>query len=284
MNEQWHNALDQVEDEFLLEAAQYRRRRYWPGVAAAAAAVLVLAMGWSVFHPQTQPTPMDGSTGGLPPTQPPDMAPPGDAAPDGFWDSLFDGGEDEGIEPEVTCGEEEPPVSRILHYSSYEELQTACLQQQEWFVHPDVMVPQMYGQPLTIKDITVFETEMYNEPWVWYFVSHTPHITVRIPTMPSLTADMAPDISGSEALRQLWPGAPNLHNREMFTDSYTEICEVPIITSEGEKTALLRKEADRDRSYLTFLQSGTLVTVAGPEEALAGQWLEAFSLMSIDKL
>ena len=285
MDEQWNNALDQVEDEFLMEAARYRRKRYWPGIAAAAAAVLVLAVGWFLFRPQMPPDVIwNGSTGGLPSTLPPNMIPPGDAAPDSFWDALL-GGDSDGTQEDVTCGvEEETPMIKTLHYSSYEELQTTCLQRQEWFLHPDVMVPQSNGDTLTIKDITVFETEMYNEPWVWYFMSHIPHMTVRIPTMPSLTAHMDPDSSGSEALRQIWPEAPNLHNREEFTDSYTEIREVKITTSEGEKTALFRKEADRDRVYLTFLQNGTLVTIAGPEKELAGNWLETFSLIPINSL
>lgn len=80
------------------------------------------------------------------------------------------------------------------------------------------------------------------------------------------------------------PNAPNLHNREEFTDSYSEIREVQITTSEGVKNALLRRETDRDRPYLTFLQNGTLVTVAGPEKALDGDWLESFSLISVDSL
>jgi hypothetical protein len=180
--------------------------------------------------------------------------------------------------------EEETPVIKTLHYSSCEELQTACMQQQEWFLHRDVMIPQWNDDNLTVKDIAVFEKEMYNEPWVWYFISHIPHMTVRIPTNPALTANMDSDTSGAEALRQIWPDAPNLHNREEFTDNYTEIREVKITTSEGEKTALFRKEADRDRVYLTFLQNGTLVTIAGPAKELAGNWLETFSLMPINSL
>ena len=282
MNEQWNNALDQVKDEFLLEAVRYRKKRYWPGAAAAAAAALVLAAGWFLFRPQMPPDAIwEGSTVGTPSTQPPNMPPPGNTASDSPTGTL----RGDGSPDDVTCGvEEETPVIKTLHYSSCEELQTACMQQQEWFLHRDVMVPQSNGDTLTIKDITVFETEMYNKPWVWYFISHIPHMTVRIPTMPSLTANMDPDTSGSEALRQIWPEAPNLHNREEFTDNYTEIREVKITTSEGEKTALFRKEADRDRVYLTFLQNGTLVTIAGPEKELAGNWLETFSLMPINSL
>jgi hypothetical protein len=92
---------------------------------------------------------------------------------------------------------------------------------------------------------------------------------------------MDPDTSGAEALQQIWPDAPNLHNREAFTDSYSEIRQVEIVTSEGVKKALLRQEAERDRAYLTFLQNGTLVTVAGPGSELEGDWLESFRLLPI---
>lgn len=279
MNEQWNNALDQVEDEFLLEAVRYRRRRYWPGVAAAAAAVLVLAVGWSVLHPKTPPM-VDPSTGSSSVTEPPGDSgypPPGDPL---RGEDLY------GIkgDPTEPPPEEETPVIKTLHYDSYEDFRTACLQQQERFLHPQVAVPVLNGQPLEIESITVFETEMYNQPWVWYFISHVPHITVRIPTDPALTANLDPDASGGEALRQIWPDAPNLHNREEFTGSYSEIRELEITTSEGVKKALLRQEADRDRVYLTFLQEGTLVTVAGPEDEIVKNWLEAFSLTVIEEL
>lgn len=57
MNEQWNKALDQVEDSYLQEAASYRRKRHWPRVAAAAAAALVLVIGWSVLHPEQTSAP-----------------------------------------------------------------------------------------------------------------------------------------------------------------------------------------------------------------------------------
>lgn len=278
MNEQWNNALDQVEDEFLLEAVRYRRRRYWPGVAAAAAAVLVLAVGWSALHPKTPPI-TGPATGSSSVTEPPgasEYPPPGDPPRgDGSY-----GIKGDPTEPPM----EETPVIKTLHYDSYEDFRTACLQQQEWFLQPQVAVPVLNGQPLEIESITAFETEMYNQPWVWYFISHMPHITVRIPTDPALTANLDPDTSGGEALRQIWPDAPNLHNREEFTGSYSEIRELEITTSEGAKKALLRQEADRDRVYLTFLQGGTLVTVAGPEQEVTGNWLESFSLTVIEEL
>ena len=59
MNEQWNKALDQVEDEYLAEAVGYRRKRHWPGVAGAVAAVLVLAVGWSILNPGFVPTTTD---------------------------------------------------------------------------------------------------------------------------------------------------------------------------------------------------------------------------------
>lgn len=294
MNEQWNKALDQVEDDFLLEAARYQKKRYWPGVAAAAAAVLVLAVGWSVLHPEPTPQPPVNSAGNVTappdkhgavaPETPNDAAAPGSSRGEGFWDWLTGGNAPTEQVPPADAPTEEPDHYETLHYDTYEKLQTACLEQHRWYLHDEIMVPYLDGQPMAIEDISVFEQEMYNESWVWYFISHNPHITVRIPTMPSLTANMDPDTSGAEALRQLWPDAPNLHNREEFTDSYSEIREVEITTAEGVKNALLRREADRDRSYLTFLQNGTLVTIAGPRNELDTDWLENFSLIPIDSL
>lgn len=282
MNEQWNTALDQVADEFLLEAARYQRRRYWPGVVAAAAAVLAVAVGWSVFKPQTPPEVPDTepNRGSVNSTAPPELCPPTAEVPGGLGDFLI-GGNDKGDPSESIKAE--PPVTETLDFATYSELRSACLNGQTPYLHQDVPVPILNGQPLEIEDITVFEKEMYNVPWVWYFISHTPHITVRIPTMPELTADLDPDLSGAEALRQISPDAPNLHNREAFADSYSEIREVPITTSEGVKIALYRQEAHRDRGYLTFLQNGTLVTVSGPRSILEGNWPESFCLVPINR-
>ena len=107
MNEQWNDALEQVEDGYLQEAARYRRRQYWPGVAAAAAAVLVVTAVWSVFKPQTPPevsTDVAGK-GSMPMTDPPDQAAPGSAAWEGIWDSLLGG------RGEPDNGSEESPVT-----------------------------------------------------------------------------------------------------------------------------------------------------------------------------
>ena len=252
-------------------------------MAAVAAAVLVLSVGWTVFKPQTPPqvSVTNPNKGSVEITEPADILAPGNtpdgAAYGGFWDWLLDGSD-----PTEQVPTDEPPYYETLHYGTYEEFQSACLDRHKWYLHENVMIPCLDGQPLEIEDISVFEAEMYNEPWVWYFISHTPHITVRIPTTPSLTAGIDPNTSGAEALRQIWPEAPNLHNREEYTDSYSEIREVQITTSEGVKNALLRREADRDRTYLTFLQNGTLVTVAGPRNELGENWLEGFSLISVD--
>lgn len=300
MNEQWNHALDQVEDEFLMEAARYRRKRRWPGVVAAAAAVLVLTVGWSVVKPRSpqEPMPNDSTGGSISIPDPPNLMPP-DSAPNGFSDITMgghdNGSPDKGDAPDSDRGEhsygspsegteQEPPMTETLHFAGYADLRAACLGRDSWYLHRDVMVPFLEGQPLKIQDITVFESEMYNEPWVWYFISYAPHITVRIPTMPTITADLDPNASGSDALRQIWPDAPNLHNRDAYMDSYSDIREITITTSEGKKTALYRQEADRDRAYLTFLQNGTLVTIAGPANELQGDWLNTFMLIPIDDL
>lgn len=285
MNEQWNNALDQVKDEYLSEAVSYRPRRHWPKVAGAAAAVLVLAVGWSVLRPEpSTKAPANGSldsnsSGCLAP----DGAAPGSASGE-FWYGLIGGDPSDEPTEGIDNSEEEPPYYETLHFDTYAEFQTACQEQHRWYINDQVMVPFFGGAPMDLEYITVFEQEMYNEPWVWYFASSNPHITVRIPTTPSLAAELDPDISGADALWLLFPTAPNLHNREEFTDIYSEIREVEITTSDGVKTALYRQEADRDRIYLTFLQNGTLVTVAGPRNEIKGDWLEAFSLAPIDSL
>lgn len=286
MNEQWNNALDQVKDEYLSEAVSYRPKRHWPKVVGAVAAVLVLAVGWSILRPTPSQT---GTTGGIPSDGiAVDGAAPG--SPQGNFGDALSGGNHQNNTNEDTPGAagssppivDQPDYQETLHYDTYEEFRTACLEDHRWYIHDQVMIPLFDGKPMVLQSISVFEQEMYYLPWVWYFASSDPHITIRIPTTPSLSADMAPDISGAEALRQIFPSAPNLHNREEYTDNYSEIREVEIITAEGVKTALYRLEADRDRAYLTFLQNGTLVTVAGPGNILLGDWLETFSLMPID--
>ena len=287
MDEQWNSALDQVKDEYLAEAAGYRPKRHWPKVVGAAAAVLVLAVGWSVLRPTPPQTP---PTGGVPSDGIDiDGAAPG--SPQGnFWDSMlgddYENDSSEYLPGSVGGGsptENSSDYYETLHYDTYASFRAACENPHRWYIHDQVMMPLFDGEPMSLESITVFEKEMYNQPWVWYFASSMPHITVRVPTAP-MTIDMDPELSGAEALYQLFPTAPNLHNKAEYTDNYSEIREMQITTADGVKTALYRLEADRDRAYLTFLQNGTLVTVAGPESLLLGNWLETFSLMPIDTL
>ena len=277
MDEQWNSALDQVKDEYLMEAVTYRPQRHWVKVVGAAAAVLVLVLGWSVLRPFMQAP----DTSGTPPVispEPPDAGIPGNEPIYGMDQS--GGGGLAGAEPTEGINAAEPDYE-TLHFDTYEQFRKACSDQQRWYISDQVLIPLFDGQPAEIQEIAVFEKEMYNEPWVWYVISHTPHLTIRIPAQPWLTKGMDPGVSASEALYQLWPSAPNLHNRDEFKESYSEIREVEITTAEGVKTALYRLEADRDRAYLTFLQSGTLVTVSGPQAVIDGDWLETFSLMPI---
>lgn len=293
MDEQWNSALDQVADEFLVEAARYRKKRPWPGVITATAAVLVLAAGWTTLHSQSAPTPPSYSGANeIVPTEAPEennYAPSanvdddsGNTRGEGFWGGLLNGSESTEQVPPQGNGSEQTPYYDTQHFTAYQELKSACLDRQSWYLHRDVMVPYLDDEPLNIEDITVFEKEMYGKPWVWYYISHQPHITVRIPTAFTVTAGIDPNASGAEALRQISPDAPNLHNQEAFAEHYSEIREVQITTSEGTKIALLRQEAERDRVYLSFLQNGTFVTIAGPQNAIEGNWLETFALIPID--
>lgn len=273
MDEQWNSALDQVKDEYLAEAATYRPKRHWLKPVGAVAAVLILAIGLSILKPFV-PTP--DHTGNAPPaSSEPDSLIPTTVSPDQDLPvgNNSDGSLQEGVD-----------MVETLHFDTYGQFRTACEERLRAYLNTNIMVPLQKGEPMPQQDITVFEKEMYHQPWVWYYFSSEPHITVRVPTRSSLTANMDPNISGAEALHQIFPDAPNLHNKDVYSEEYAEIREVEILTAEGYKTALYRREAHRDRIYLTFLQNGTLVTIAAPENALSTDWLAGFHLIPISRI
>ena len=51
MNEQWNKALEQVDDQYISEAAAFHSKRHWIKIAGSLAAVLVLAVSWSILRP-----------------------------------------------------------------------------------------------------------------------------------------------------------------------------------------------------------------------------------------
>lgn len=51
MNEQWNKALEQVDDQYISEAAAFHPKRHWIKIVGSLAAVLVLAVSWSILRP-----------------------------------------------------------------------------------------------------------------------------------------------------------------------------------------------------------------------------------------
>lgn len=323
MNEQWNNALDQVKDEYLSEAASYRRKRHWPRVIGAVAAILVLIISWSVirselssipplFNPNDTVIVDPGYTTAPSTTTIPkddvvyDPEYHGDlTAPHGnqnifiqfweyLWDSLWDlfhSGRDDSATAPTTIPTTTTPINSTLYiedtpdssyfcYESYEELQRDWQKEREIYrLNINMMLPYFGDQPPEIQFISIYDEG--GIPWTWYWTSYNPETIIRVATFPK---EFSPGCSGTEAMYQVCPDAPNLFNREEYQEYYPQIEEITVTTSDGEKTALMKYSSHLDRHFLSFTQNGSLVTISGDRSILDPEWLETFRLVHIDSL
>ncbi len=275
MNEQWHKALEQVEDRHLEDAVSYRQRLPVLRFAGAAAAVLVLAAAWFAIGrglPPWQTPATDSLSAGAPPGMLSDSAV---LSPDGSPQYGTDRGE-AAVAPGSAVtggskGDSTPTDPNLL--TNYEQLKQRCLSGQTPELDGSLRIPCLDYTPMAPTDgIYLSQKKLYGKPWVGYGVRvGEKKYTVQVCT------ELFPHTACAQLIQQLDPNAPNLHNAKDFPQ-YTTIEETGIITYDGAKTALLYQT--EDRFFLHFLQDGALVILIG-EGNPETDWLSRFHLYPV---
>lgn len=149
---------------------------------------------------------------------------------------------------------------------------------------PSLPVPCINEQAVVLSSseeepgITLFSSELYLAPWIWYRTCIDDQvITIRIMLDQDILKTFDEHASCSDIIKSIAPDAPNIDNYQNFT-GYSHVCERQISTTDGDKIALVQIEDERDIEYISFIQNGFLVTLSGPQDTIASEWLEMFSV------
>ena len=212
---------------------------------------------------------------------------------------------------ETTLPQEEPNYYPPIHYQSYEDLTGFASQiaqgaepspgttDDELLIYQNATekldrqalpIPCLNGNRIALHSatgesaITLFHSELYLKPWIWYETDiNNQAVTVRIMLDQDVVRAFDEGDSCAEVVKHIAPDAPNVDNYQDF-DGYEKIFEQSITTADGAKIALVQRESSRDREYISFMQNGFLVTIAGPQGVITDDWLEMFSVMQGESL
>lgn len=146
-----------------------------------------------------------------------------------------------------------------------------------------IWIPYLEGEPVKLRNelewwgITLFTSELYYRPWIWYITDIDGEF-VQICTTPleDVFADVAEELSGSELIRKLAPNAPNLHNADEKKHYHIE--EKEIETVYGKRNALVKLLIEDQKEYITFSQGHMLILLRADRGVITDEWLRSFEL------
>ena len=193
-----------------------------------------------------------------------------------------------------------PGQDSTFDYSSYNELVNSLgneksriiLEKEKWGVRfsrfIDALserksVPLFNGQvsPYSDYDITIFPSDTFILPWIWYSCYYNEqHMIIRI-TYPDavLEKDFSKFSSTSEVLKEISSNYPNIHNADEFKDVWKNIYEKDLIIGVKNISALVyESNYSSDRSLLHFYYDGVFVTIQCDLEALTDEFWQGFSI------
>lgn len=149
-----------------------------------------------------------------------------------------------------------------------------------------VMIPLLNGEPVPLQSridypiITVFISERFNEPWIWYhcMIDGQP-VKIRIMYTDDIDVEVTEDMTASEFIKAFRPTSPNLHNKENYTNR--EIYETEIPYNGSTVTALVDVYKDSGQTHTCFMLDGMLVGLLTYEESLNVDWAENLSFAAL---
>lgn len=128
------------------------------------------------------------------------------------------------------------------------------------------------------SNITLFEQELYGEPWIWYFGKVGENM-VTVQTMYYGYMEKADELSRtsscSEFLKILSPTAPNIDNYTQFK-FYQNVFEKTIHIGNEDRICLIAEVVDSSKIYLEFVFDDLFVILYGQKtdvETLIGNGL-----------
>ena len=126
----------------------------------------------------------------------------------------------------------------------------------------ELYIPEIDNIPIEMKEetggITLFSSELFNLPWIWYRGEYNGGSVVVCITYTSIMKNVENCKTYLEVQNVIAPSAPNPDN---FSDeNYVKVEEIEK-SFNGTTQTLLFKQATSGRTYYGFLHNGMMITV-----------------------
>ena len=191
-----------------------------------------------------------------------------------------------------TTAQNSPPRYRTFYFESYDDLKTngrECGESERLLQDTNIFsngfpIPCLNGEPVMLyhtpnSPITVFESELYYKPWIWYDTKiGDSWVVIRIMLNQELVSNFDATSFASDIVRFIAPEAPNVDNYD--PESYASIADKEIVTSDGAKIALWKISARSNKEYISLMQNNYFVVIDAPQGAVTDEWLASFSIIS----
>ena len=145
-------------------------------------------------------------------------------------------------------------------------------------------VPYLDGKPMEFRNeegfsnITLFPSEAYQMPWIWFFpkVSTGGNFYIKMTCLPD-QLEKRNNLTASEALKELSPNSANINH---LGEQHKSIQNRQITLRNREVTALVFEYKTDKRSSVVFVYGDLLVEVRCDPNVWDAQWFSTLSFES----
>lgn len=158
----------------------------------------------------------------------------------------------------------------------------------EKFRAQNIVVPYLNGNLIELRNedgfsnITLFVSEAYKLPWIWYYpsVATGENFYIKLTYLPENIIKTADELTASSVIKALSPDSPNVNNPgKQHEKVYTQVIKL----SEREVTALVYEYKTDNRNSFLFVYEDILVEVRCAPMVWDAQWFSALSFEGLNK-
>lgn len=151
----------------------------------------------------------------------------------------------------------------------------------------DFIVPCINGKVVDFRNkegfynISLFASEAYGLPWVFYYpsVSTGENFYIKTTCLSSNIMNQQNNLTASAAIKELSPNSPNIDN---LGEQHKNIYNQTIRLRDREVTALICEYKTDNRNSITFIYNDLLVEIRCDPKVWTDQWFSALSFESLN--
>ncbi len=150
-----------------------------------------------------------------------------------------------------------------------------------------IRVPCFAGKPGPLRNqegyfnITLFSSELYSMPWIWYYwTMKGQNVIIRTTYLSESVTEYARNHSCSEVIKSISPTAPNTDNYQSFPN-YRAVYEQTLQLSDKKTSAMFYEVNDDERFYVFFIYDDILVIIVTKPDVMTSDFWSGFSLGDI---